>query len=308
MVVPRLIADRFELMDRIGRGAMAEVWSARDRLTSVEVAVKVAQSWAATEPELLERFEQEGKVLRRLRSPFICSLVDAGRTESGLPYLALERLVGETLAELLAREGWLSMQEASKIADEVLQALVVAHDAGVVHRDLSPSNIFLHRAPDGTVSTKVLDFGIAKYKTGTGPNTAKQTTMGSLPFVAPEQLGDSARAGPRADLYAVGAIVFTALTGRLPFGDARDVALIALKREHEPPTIDEATGEKWPAALKGFLTKAMARLPSHRHASAEVALAALREAIRGRGPSLEIPEKPLDATTTMDDSDRGGRY
>ena len=287
---------------------MAEVWSARDRVTGIEVAVKLAQPWAAADPDLLERFEREGKLLRRLQSPFICALVEAGRTADKVPYLALERLVGETLEELLEREGWLSMEEVSKIADEMLQALAVAHAAGVVHRDLSPSNVFLHRAPDGRLLTKVLDFGIAKYKTGAGPNTAKKTTMGSLPFVAPEQLGDSARAGPRADLYAVGAIVFTALTGRLPFGDARDMALVVLKREHEPPTIDEATGERWPAALKAFLSKSMARLPSHRYASAEEAVVALREALRGHGPVLEIPDKPLDATTTMDDSDGGGRY
>ena len=295
-------------MDRIGRGAMAEVWSARDLETGAEVAVKLAHSWASAEPELLERFAREAKVLRRLRSPFICSFVASGHTQDGRPYLVLERLVGETLEDLLAREGWLAMEEVAKIAEEVLQALAVAHAAGVVHRDLSPSNIFLHRHPDGTAVTKVLDFGIAKYRTGTGPSTGKQTMMGSLPFAAPEQLGDSGRAGPPADIYALGAVVFKTLTGRHPFGDARDVALIVLKREHEPPTIDEATGEKWPAALKTFLAKAMSRLPSQRHASAEIALAELREALRGRGPMLEGPEPSLDATTTMDDSDDGGRY
>jgi serine/threonine-protein kinase len=312
VVVPRLIADRFELIDRIGRGAMGEVWSARDRTTNTEVAVKLSQSWAAGEPELLERFEREGKLLRRMRSPFICSVIDTGHTDSNVPYIVLERLVGETLEDLLAREGYLSMDEVGTIADEVLQALIVAHAAGIVHRDLSPANVFLHRAADGTVVTKVLDFGIAKVSDPGAPRTGNRATMGSLPFVAPEQLGDSARAGPRADLYALGTIVFFALSGRMPYGDAKGTALIVLKREHDPPTIDETTGEKWPAALRTFLVKTMALSPSRRYPSAEVALASLREALRGRGPPLPVPDKGIDATPTLtidskrDPSEGGG--
>jgi len=299
MTLPRVIADRFELIDRIGRGAMGEVWSARDLAGGGhEVAVKVAQSWAISEPELMERFEREGKLLRRLRSPHICTLIDAGRLDDGIPFIVLERLIGETLEDLLGREGYLSMDEMGKIADEALQALIVAHGAGVVHRDLSAANIFLHREGDGSVVTKVLDFGIAK-AAHTGPAlTSKRATMGALAYVAPEQLGDSAKAGPRADLYALGTIVFRALSGRMPYGDAKGTQLVVLKREHDPPTIDEVTGEKWPAALRTFLTKTMARVPSKRYASSEVALASLREALRGRGPSLAMPDIAEGATTT----------
>ncbi|MBX3211078.1 MAG: serine/threonine protein kinase [Labilithrix sp.] len=307
MTVSRIIADRFELVDRIGRGAMGEVWSAIDRTTDSEVALKLVQSWATDERELVARFEREGRLLARIQSPFVCALVDTGRLEDGTPYLALERLVGETLDELLAREGYLALDEVASIADEILQALAVAHAAGIVHRDLSPSNVFLHRRTDGARVTKVLDFGIAKSSEPATQVTANNTTLGSLPFVAPEQLGDSARAGPRADLYAVGAIVFRALTGRLPYGDTRGVPLVALKREHDPPTIDEATGERWPAAMVAFLSKAMARTPADRYASAEAALAALRAAIGGRGPSLELPARALDATTTMDGPPPGAR-
>jgi serine/threonine-protein kinase len=305
VVVPRIIANRFELVDRIGRGAMGEVWAAIDHHTNQDVAVKVAQPWSLSEPDLVARFEREGKLLRRIRSPFICSLVDAGRTENDVPYIVLERLVGETLDELLKRERYLSLEEVGKIADEILQALTVAHAAGIVHRDLSPSNVFLHRrrSPDDPsreeIITKVLDFGIAKAEDTASSRTGSSATMGSLPFAAPEQLGDSARAGPRADLYAVGTIVFYALAGRLPFGSARGTSLIVLKREHDPPTIDEVTGERWPAALRTFLVKTMARLPSKRYPSAEVALASLREALRGRGPALEPPETSPDAPSTL---------
>lgn len=307
MSLPRVLGDRYELLQRIGRGAMGEVWSATDLSTGGEVAVKLAQGWAATEPELVSRFEREGKLLARIKSPFICSLLDRGR-DDGTPFMVLERLTGEPLEDLLEREGSLPLDETGRIADEILQALVVAHNAGIVHRDLSAANIFIHRAPDGRVFTKVLDFGVAKTADASQPRTGQRATMGALSYIAPEQLGDAARAGPRADLYAVGTIVFRALTGQMPFGSAQGTALVVMKREHDPPTIDEATGEKWPAAIRSFLVKTLARSPAKRYASSEVALAALREAMRGKGPRLKVPEKAPDATTTMDlDDDRTHR-
>lgn len=296
----RLIANRFELKERIGRGAMGEVWSAVDKKTRAEVAVKIAQTWSLEEPSLVERFEREGELLERLRSPYICGLIARGRTEQEVPYLVLEKLSGETLEQLLHRESCLSLEEVGRIGGEILQGLAVAHAAGVVHRDVSPGNVFLHgkRPP----VAKLIDFGLAK-TAGRMPNsqvsTASRTTMGTLPFIAPEQLGDSARAGPRADLYAVGAIVFYALSGRLPFGDAIGARLVALKKESEAPTIDEVTGETWPAAVKTFLSKTLAKSPAKRYASAEIALAALHLASRGKAPALELPEAGAGATATL---------
>lgn len=292
-----LLANRFQLDERIGRGAMGEVWSAIDKKTRAEVAVKIAQAWSMEEPDLVDRFEREGELLERLKSPYICGLVARGRTDRGVPYLVMEKLTGETLEELLHREPCLALEEVGRIGCEILQGLAVVHAAGVVHRDISPANVFLHgkRPP----IAKLIDFGVAKAATATGPRTTGRTTMGTLPFVAPEQLGDSARAGPRADLYAVGAIVFFALSGRLPFGDATGTRLVALKKEHEAPSIDEVTGETWPAAVKTFLAKTLARSPSKRYASAEVALAALMQASRGRAPVLEAPQAGAGATATL---------
>jgi eukaryotic-like serine/threonine-protein kinase len=306
-LISRVLAERYELHERIGSGAMGEVWSATDHETGKGVAVKLSKARAASEPALMERFEREGKLLERLASPFICALLDLGRTKGDVPFMVLERLEGETVEQLLDREGYLPLAEVGTIAAEILQALIVAHGAGVVHRDLSPANVFLHRTKSGKTVTKVLDFGVAKVADGNPPRTGNRSTLGSLPYIAPEQLGESAKAGPRADLYAVGTIVFRALTGLMPYGDAQGTALVVLKREHDAPTIDEATGEKWPAALRAFLAKTMARSPAKRHASAEVALAAWREAIRGKGPRLAMPEKPVEATTTLTLGDRAAR-
>ena len=306
-MVSRVLAERYELHQRIGSGAMGEVWAATDLQTGDDVAVKLAQGWAASEPELVARFEREAKLLKRIKSPFICSVLDSGRGADEVPYMVLELLHGETIEQLLGREGYLPLAEVGRIADEILQALVVAHGAAIVHRDLSPSNVFLHRTRQGETVTKVLDFGVAKVEDASAPRTASRVTMGTLAYVAPEQLGDSAKAGPRADLYALGTIVFRALTGQLPYGDAQGTALVVLKREHEAATIDEATGEKWPAALRTFLGKTIARSPAKRYASADVALAAWREAMRGKGPRLEMPHKPLDATATLTLDDQRGK-
>ena len=298
----RVLAERYELGDRIGRGAMGEIWGARDLQTGLDVAVKLARGWALASSELVDRFEREGRILKRLASSHICSLIDQGRADDGTPYLVLERLTGETLETLLEREVTLSLAETVSFGSSVLEGLVVAHNAGIVHRDLSSTNIYMHRAPDGRVIVKLLDFGVAKTFDVTSPATGHRVTMGSLAFVAPEQLGEAANAGPRADLYAVGTIVFRALAGRMPFGDLTDTALLAVKREHDSPSIDEVTGEKWPVAIRSFLAKTTARLPSKRYDSAEVALASLRLATRGKTPKIEAPAKPpptMDPTLTV---------
>jgi serine/threonine-protein kinase len=283
---------------------MGEVWSAWDSEARCEVAVKLLQAWASAEPGLAERFEREGAVLAKLKlkSPHICALIDRGE-EYGVSYIALEKLEGETLEQLLQRVHSLSLTEVAQIGGEILQALSVAHGAGIVHRDLSPGNVFLHHAGLQTI-TKLIDFGVAKTG-GPGPGTTSKATMGTLPFIAPEQLGDAGRAGPRADLYAVGTLVFFALTGRLPFGSANGTRLVTMKREMEAPSIDEVTGETWPAALKTFLAKTIARSPAKRYASAEVAAAALQLAARGKKPSLAIPEADESSTATLTRGPRG---
>lgn len=284
----RVLAGRYELGARLGRGSMGEVWAATDLTTGEEVAVKTALASTLADPELVARFEREGKLLRRLRTPHVCGFRAASRTDDGAPFLVVERLWGETLEALLAREGDLPLAETLRIGREMLAALVVAHDAGVVHRDLSPANVFLHEDPTGIAITKLLDFGVAKASAATtsltssvGFATASGATIGTLAYVAPEQLGGSTATGPRADLYATGTVLFRALTGRLPFGDAQGARLLALKREHDPPSVDDLTGERWPVGVRTFLTKMMARSAARRYPSALAALAALE--------ALEVP-------------------
>lgn len=260
---------------------MAEVWSARDLETGESVAVKIAQNWVAGDPHLRARFEREGRILAQLQSPFVCGFRGSGHLEDGIPYLVLEKFTGETLRARLEREGILPFEEVAPLVDQILQSLQVAHARRIVHRDLSPANVFLHRLTESREIVKVLDFGVAKVidPTSSISSTGKQATVGSIPYIAPEQLGNSADAGPRADLYAVGAILFRALAGAAPFGSARPVAIAVLKREHEAPTIDEATGTRWPEGISKFLAKMLARDPGQRFASADRARRELRHAM-----------------------------
>jgi serine/threonine-protein kinase len=185
------------------------------------------------------------------------------------------------LAERLKREQYLPLSEVGPIIDDVLQGLVAAHAAGVIHRDLKPGNIFLEQVddPDRRERAKILDFGISKQARGEHKEptlTAFDATLGSFAYMAPEQVRGAARADERADIYAVGAVAFRALAGRLPFEGTTAAVLVSLKLDRAAPSLAEATGEKWPAGIERFLERALDRRRENRFATAEEALAAWR--------------------------------
>ena len=280
---------------------MGEVWSATDRTTGAPVAVKLAQLWAISEPELVARFEQEGKLLKRLRSPYHLRATST-RADQGRRALTSSSndSTGETLEALLEREGYLSLEEAGRIADEML--------AGA-HRRARRRASFIAISARGTSSSIASATAASSRSSSTSASRrrprrapahrapASQVTMGSLRFIAPEQLGDAAKAGPRADLYAIGTILFRALTGKMPFGDATATQLVvAQARARSADQSTRRPERSGRPALRTFLTKTIARTPGKRYASAEIALAALREAMRGRAPPLEMPEGPIEST------------
>jgi len=297
-----LTVHGYDIRERLGEGASAEVYAAIRRATRASVALKVAR--ASSAPEMHVRFEREAEILARLRSPFVCALVEMARANDGRPVLVLERLVGETLAATLEREKSLGIDEVVRILDHALQALVVAHAAGVVHRDLAPGNLFMHRTPDGARRTKLLDFGVSKDAAPAGVfvSTHKGTVIGTMAYAAPEQLAAEAtdRITGAADLYALGVIALEALAGRPVWGRLRGPALLATKREHAPPTLDELTGETWPRALVDLLAGWTALDFAERPRSAEAALTALRAV--GERLSFKraaAPAADLHTTTTM---------
>ncbi len=260
---------------------MGEVWAATDDKRGREVAIKVLLQRAAMKPDLVKRFEREAKITSAIKSPYVCQLLEVNATEDGTTLLVFEHLSGESLSDRLKREQYLPLSEVGPIIDDVLRGLAAAHAAGVVHRDLKPGNIFIERLadPKKPERAKILDFGISKIsgRPKEEPTlTAFDATLGSFAYMAPEQIRGAARADERADIYAVGAVAFRALAGRLPFEGSSAAVLVSLKLDRNAPRLEEATGEKWPQGVERFLERALDRRKEKRFGTAEEALAAWR--------------------------------
>ena len=298
----------------LGRGGMGEVWAAVDPRSERSVAVKVLLPRAALKPDLVRRFEREAKITSAINSPYVCRLIDVGTTDDGGHLLVFEELSGESLADRLKREQYLPFSEVGPIIEDVLRGLAAAHAAGVVHRDLKPGNIFLELgpAPGRQERAKILDFGISKLTRTEDEEptlTAFDATLGSFAYMAPEQVRGAARADERADLYAVGAVAFRSLSGRLPFEGTSAAVMVSLKLDRSAPSLEEATGERWPAGIERFLE----RKREKRFATALEALDAwiaiqpdpgardLRTPVRPPAPSFPLLEEPtiVDDPPTM---------
>jgi len=284
---------------------MGEVWAAIDDASGRAVAIKILLARAAMKPDLVRRFEREAQIASAIKSPYVCQLIGVGHTDEGAHLLVFEHLTGESLADRIKREQFLPFSEVGPIIDDVLQGLAAAHAAGVIHRDLKPGNIYIEQLqpesvryapPSGGFGTsypappglyedrreraKILDFGISKLTRRGGKKedtlTAFDATLGSFAYMAPEQVRGAARADERADIYAVGVVVFRALAGRLPFEHQTAAALIAMKLDRSAPSLAEVTGDRWPAGIERFLERALARKPEHRFGTAAEALDAWR--------------------------------
>jgi serine/threonine-protein kinase len=301
-----VLADRYRVDRSLARGGLAEVWAGYDLLEDRPIAIKVLRMRAGDQACLVERFVREAELLRRIEHPCVCRLLEIGRTPEDSPFLILEFLSGETLSSRLDREMFLPFSEVGAMVMQVLEGLVAVHGAGIVHRDLKPSNIFLAQDDDGRERPVILDFGISKLKLTTlednaGPMlTSEHALMGSLCYMAPEQIDSAGQVDERADIYAVGAIMFRALAGRPPFGGIPAPGLIELKRAAEPPSISRITGDRWPAGVERFLGQTLARLPQARFPSAKVALERLRALLEKNNKARSRrPRKPRVAPTSM---------
>jgi tRNA A-37 threonylcarbamoyl transferase component Bud32 len=264
-----VIGGRYRVGRLLGRGGMAEVYDAYDQRLARRVAVKLLRPELAAHPGVRRRFEAEARAAARLSHPNVVAVHDTGE-DDGRAYIVMERLPGETLADRLAAEpghvdqGWLR-----QIAVEVLAALGAAHGAGIVHRDVKPSNILL--AQDGRA--KVADFGIAKTTEGLGGSsgqdrdlTAVGVVIGTPAYLAPERL-DGRVATPQSDLYAVGVILYEGLTGRQPFAGTTPLSVAYMVR-HEPPPDPRQIRPDADPQLVAVIAQAMAYDPEARFRSA----------------------------------------
>ena len=206
----------YQIVGRLGAGGMGEVYRARDPRLDRSVAVKVLTSTRGSTPEELERFEREARAIARVSHPNICTVYDVGQ-EAGVPFLVMELLEGETLAERVLR-GPVPIDAALAIATQIAEALDELHSEGVVHRDLKPSNVMLTAG-----GVKLLDFGLAKLRDGEYEDkvekatkslhlTGQGTVLGTLPYMAPEQV-EGRPADARTDTFALGVVLYEMITG-----------------------------------------------------------------------------------------------
>jgi Tol biopolymer transport system component/predicted Ser/Thr protein kinase len=242
-ILPGRRLGPYEILSSIGAGGMGEVYRARDTRLDRIVAIKVLPTHLADRPELRERFEREAKTVASLNHPHICTLHDIGQ-QDGIDFLVMEFLEGETLAHRL-QKGSLPLEQVLQYAIEISDALDKAHRKGVTHRDLKPGNIMLTKT-----GTKLLDFGLAKLKqeatpanvplselpTAKDPLTAQGTILGTLQYMAPEQL-EGKEVDARTDIFAFGAVVYEMATGKRAFEGKSQASLMVAILEREPPAM-----------------------------------------------------------------------
>lgn len=247
---------------------MGQVFAATDLASGREVAVKVV-SRLFFDDILMQRLHREAEAAARIQSDFVPRVIEVADTESGEVFLVMERLVGEPLSQRLRDRGALSWEEVAHIGQDVLRGLMDAHAAGIVHRDLKPSNVFLAMRDD-RLRAMVLDFGVCKMDTlDTERLTATGESIGTVAYMAPEQIRGAAKVDARADLYAFGVLVFEMLTGRLPHEAPTQMAILASKLENDAVRLRDHVVVTIPAGLDELVTRTLAREPENRQCSAE---------------------------------------
>ena len=228
-----VLAGRYRLIRSVGDGGMGSVWEAKDQQLDRRVAIKIPDERLAQDPEFVERFRREARSVAKLSHPHIAQVFDYG-VDRGRPYLVMELVDGETLADRLNGDGPLPADQARAVAMGVAEALRVAHEAGIVHRDVKPGNIML--TPAGGV--KVLDFGVAA-----GATEARMTTsgviMGTPAYIAPER-AQGKPATPASDVYSLGVVLYEMLAGRPPYSGDTAVAVASAHVHGEPEPLSRA--------------------------------------------------------------------
>ncbi len=266
-----VINDRYEIHKRIGRGGMADVFSARDLLLDRQVAVKVLFPEFATDANFVERFRREAQSAASLSHPNIVNVYDWGKYE-GTYFIVMEEVQGRTLAEILSTNKQLTSKQAAEIASEVAAALGFAHDNHVAHRDIKPANILI--GSNGQV--KVADFGIARALNAPTESNLTQvgSVMGTATYFSPEQ-AQGAQPDPRSDLYSLGIVMYEMVAGRPPFTGENPVS-IAYKQVHDAPQPLVQIVADVPRSFEAIVAKLLAKDPKLRYPSA----AALRDDLR----------------------------
>ena len=291
--IGKKLDGRYELLELIGVGGMADIYRARDIQEDRIVAVKILKTEFAGSDEFLRRFRNESKAIALLSHPNIVKIYDVGFTDK-VQFIVMEYVDGITLTDYIEQQGVLKWRDAVHFTIQVLRALQHAHDRGIVHRDVKSSNIMLLR--DGTI--KVMDFGIARFNRENN-KTMSEKTIGSVHYISPEQArGDIT--DERSDIYSVGVALYEMLTGRKPFDGDTPVA-IALKHMQSAPRRPSELNETIPEGLEQIVLRAMQKEPSARYQTAGEMISDLEEFKKNPGIVFDYKYSSTDGTAKFVD-------
>ena len=270
-LVGQVVADRYHIIKKLGEGGMGTVYLGEHVKMGRKSAIKVMTQAMANDPDAVSRFNREASNASRLSHPNICQVYDFGETSDGLIYLAMEFIEGCSLSDLIEREGALPLPRAAGILRQSADALQVAHDQTIVHRDIKPDNIMIVQAKDGSDVAKVVDFGIAKAVAGdeTGQKVTKTgLVVGTPEYMSPEQLSGDKLDG-RSDIYSLALVLYKMLTGVLPFqSDTAQETMIKRLTDLPEPLAQARPDIVFPPALQAAMDRALASSVSDRYSSA----------------------------------------
>jgi serine/threonine-protein kinase len=310
LAVDFLLEGKYRIVRFVGAGAWASVYEAVNVRIGRRVAIKVLNVELASHPELHARFNREAEAATQIESPFVVTVLDAGTLEDGCPYIVMEFLEGEDLGRRLRRLGTLPEEQAACYAIHLLSGLADAHATGILHRDIKPDNLVVVRSKNGQEILKIVDFGISK-PSHTRPEMMAMTrvdqVLGSPVYMAPEQARGTRHMDHRSDLYAVGIVLFEALTGHLPH-EAENFNELMFKIALEDAPDPRTKKADLDPAMADIIAKSLSRDPDKRFQSAVEYRQAISDWIDSRGGVQ--PHTPYDASKKLqgllaDRDDRG---
>jgi serine/threonine protein kinase len=273
-VLGEISGGRYTLSELLGAGGMAEVFLAHDRILDRDLALKILREGYAEDAAFVSRFRREAQSAAALNHPYVVQVYDQGRSEDGRLYIAMEHVPGGNLKDLITRRGPLDPAEAVLLASEVAEALGVAHERGIVHRDIKPQNVLLGEAGEA----KVADFGIA-LAASTSITSGTELLFGTPGYMSPEQaMGE--RVGPESDLYSLGVVLYEMLTGTVPF-EAEGALATAMKHVTDRPPSPREHDPSVPEAMDALVMRLLAKDPEDRCGSAFELAEDLRKARKG---------------------------
>lgn len=302
-----VVAGSYRISGLLGSGGMGDVYHAEHVRLGSSVAVKFMRAGARDGLLSIERFRREARRIAALKSEHVVKVFDYGELPDHKPYLVMERLIGEDMRSLLEREGPLPIRRAVKLLMDACRGLSVVHAAGLVHRDLKPANLFVEKTATGIETCKILDFGVVKASASEA--THPGAVLGTIRYMAPEQLEDSSRAKASADVYALGAILYECLCGvpAIAGETLQDTMFAILHREPRRPSDLRAM----PSELESVVLCALSKDSTARYASAEAlehALAPFGSVVREPKLMEAVDEITLnDALEPRDERQRGSQ-